>query len=138
MARQCSEGVPPTPSVVSAPEIQRQFGGVPSATAVSAGCVICGGSHQARRCALREGRCFRCGQSGHVKYDCPMGDGRLPPTATTFTSPGQLVDVQLVARSRELGVVEQPEDFQGAPSGPGYAAQVEEPATVGDVTASMI
>ncbi|XP_020113810.1 cellular nucleic acid-binding protein-like [Ananas comosus] len=65
MARQCAEGVPPAPSVASAPEIQQLFGGVPSATAVSTRCVICGGSHQARRCVLRKGRCFRCGQSGH-------------------------------------------------------------------------
>ena len=138
MARQCAEGVPPAPSVASAPEIQRQFGGVPSATAVSAGCVICGGSHQARRCVLRKGRCFRCGQSGHMKYDCPLDDGRLPPTASTFTSSGQMVDVQPVAQSGGLGVVEQPEDSQEAPSGPGYAAHVEGPAAVGDVTAGMI
>nr|CAD1840481.1 unnamed protein product [Ananas comosus var. bracteatus] len=43
MARQCTEGVPPAPSVASASEIQRQSGGVPSAIAVSAGLGHVGG-----------------------------------------------------------------------------------------------
>ena len=105
----------------------------------SSGCVICGGSHRARRCALREGRCFYCGQAGHTKYDCPMGDGQLSPIATTFPSSGQPVDVQPLARSGERGVrIGQPEGTRRAPSGQAYATQVEEPAAAGNIIAGMI
>ncbi|XP_020082668.1 uncharacterized protein LOC109706305, partial [Ananas comosus] len=102
----------------------------------SSGCVICGGSHRARRCALREGRCIRCGQLDHTWHDCPTGDGQPLPIATAFSSPGQVMDVQLLARSGEQGVViRQPEGSRRAPSGQAYATQVEEPAAAGDIIA---
>ncbi|XP_020094157.1 uncharacterized protein LOC109714128 [Ananas comosus] len=60
-----------------------------SSTRSSSGCVICGGSHQARRCALRDGRCIRCGQPGHVRDECPQSESQALMLATAHSSLGQ-------------------------------------------------
>ncbi|XP_020102611.1 uncharacterized protein LOC109720134 [Ananas comosus] len=64
-----------------------------SSTRSSSGCVICGGSHQARRCALRDGRCIRCGQPGYMRDECPQGESQALMLATAFSSLERLVDV---------------------------------------------
>nr|CAD1831683.1 unnamed protein product [Ananas comosus var. bracteatus] len=33
-------------------------------------CVICGGSHRVTSCPEGAGKCYQCGQSGHVKANC--------------------------------------------------------------------
>ncbi|XP_020106573.1 uncharacterized protein LOC109722831 [Ananas comosus] len=42
----------------------------------SARCVVCGGPHYPQQCEQREGKCFRCGQPGHARDECPQGDSR--------------------------------------------------------------
>ena len=99
--------------------------------------MICGGAHQARRCALRDGRCIRCGQPGHMRDECPQGDSRALVLATAFSSPGQPASVPPAARSGErVMTVMRPRAPRRAPSGYGHATQLVGPAA-DDVVAGM-
>nr|CAD1817823.1 unnamed protein product [Ananas comosus var. bracteatus] len=40
-------------------------------------CVICGQAHRVTSCPRRRDRCYRCGQLGHLRRDCPRGNGPL-------------------------------------------------------------
>nr|CAD1842612.1 unnamed protein product [Ananas comosus var. bracteatus] len=50
-------------------------------------CVICGGPHFPPQCSQRAGRCFRCGQEGHVRAECPRGSSPAPSTASAPALP---------------------------------------------------
>ena len=98
-----------------------------SSTRSSPGCVICGGSHQARRCALRDGRCIRCGQPGHMRDECPQGESQALMLTTTYSSPGQPAGVPPAAWSEERPLrTMPPRGSQRAASDRGHATQVEE------------
>nr|CAD1821858.1 unnamed protein product [Ananas comosus var. bracteatus] len=45
-------------------------------------CVICGGPHYPPQCPQRAGRCFQCGQEGHVRTECPRGSSPAPSIAS--------------------------------------------------------
>ena len=108
-----------------------------SSTRSSPGCVICGGTHQARRCALRDGRCIRCGQPGHMRDECPQGDSRALVLATAFSSPGQPAGVPPAARSGErVMTVLQSRGSRRAPSGHGHATR-DMGTAADDVVAGM-
>ncbi|XP_020085105.1 uncharacterized protein LOC109707966 [Ananas comosus] len=85
-----------------------------SSTRSSPRCVICGGSHWARRCVQREGKCTRCGQLEHPGYECLQSDSIL---ATAFSSPGQPADVPPAAWSGERLRIRQPRGSRRAASG---------------------
>ncbi|XP_020080113.1 uncharacterized protein LOC109703810 [Ananas comosus] len=51
----------------------------------SAKCAICGGPHFPQQCEQREGKCFKCGLSGHMRDECPRGDGRALALATALS-----------------------------------------------------
>ena len=109
-----------------------------SSTRSSSGCVICGGSHQARRCALRDGRCIRCGQRGHMRDECPQGESQALMLTTAHSSLGQPAGVPPAAWSGERPLrMMQSEGSRRAPSGHGYATQVDEPAAIDDAVAGM-
>nr|CAD1822933.1 unnamed protein product [Ananas comosus var. bracteatus] len=40
-------------------------------------CVICGGPYRPPQCPQRAGRCYQCGQEGHIRTECPRVAGRL-------------------------------------------------------------
>ncbi len=44
-------------------------------------CIFCGGPHLSHTCDLRWGRCFKCGQSGHLRATCPLPTSTAPPSA---------------------------------------------------------
>nr|CAD1835028.1 unnamed protein product [Ananas comosus var. bracteatus] len=50
-------------------------------------CVICGGPHYPPQCPQRAGRCFQCGQEGHVRTECPRGSSPAPSTASAPALP---------------------------------------------------
>ncbi|XP_020101439.1 uncharacterized protein LOC109719274 [Ananas comosus] len=47
-------------------------------------CTICGGNHEPRTCAQQEGKCFTCGQAGHISRYCPV---RALPAPSIVSAP---------------------------------------------------
>nr|CAD1825739.1 unnamed protein product [Ananas comosus var. bracteatus] len=96
-------------------------------------CVICGGDHQLMYCQQREGRCFRCGQAGHVSRHCPGRASPAPSVTLAPAAPRQYGGAPPAAVSAGRTLIPcQPEVPQPAPSGRVFATQVEEPTEVLD------
>nr|CAD1817914.1 unnamed protein product [Ananas comosus var. bracteatus] len=62
-------------------------------------CVICGGDHRAMHCEQRQGKCFECGQAGHVSHYCPRKTSPAPSVALAPTTPGHYGGAPLAAVS---------------------------------------
>nr|CAD1825884.1 unnamed protein product [Ananas comosus var. bracteatus] len=102
-------------------------------------CVICGGPHHPPQCPQRAGRCFQCGQEGHVRTECPRGSSPAPSTASAPALPA--VSHGTPSTQYQPGrppVQRQSEGSRQAPSGRMYAAQTEEAAAAEDVVAGII
>ncbi|XP_020084896.1 uncharacterized protein LOC109707773 [Ananas comosus] len=76
-------------------------------------------SQQTSQCEQREGKCFRCGQPGHARDECPQGASQALTLATAFSSPGQLAVVSLAARFGERQRIRQSRGSRQAASGRG-------------------
>ncbi|XP_020080707.1 uncharacterized protein LOC109704367 [Ananas comosus] len=104
-------------------------------------CVICSGDHRATRCEQRQGRCYECGQAGHIARGCPRKALPAPSVASAPATPGPYGGAPPTAVSAGRAMVpRQPEPTRSAPSSRVFAAQVEEPAEVEarDVMVGMV
>nr|CAD1830196.1 unnamed protein product [Ananas comosus var. bracteatus] len=106
-------------------------------------CAICGGNHEPRTCDQREGKCFMCGQAGHISRYCPVRASPAPSVASALATPAHYGGVPPAASSAGRAMVpRQPEAMRSAPSGRVFAAQTqaEEPAEAEDrhVLAGMV
>nr|CAD1832745.1 unnamed protein product [Ananas comosus var. bracteatus] len=102
-------------------------------------CVICGGPHHPTQYPQRAGRCFQCGQEGHMRTECPRGSSPAPSTASAPALPA--ASQRTPSTQYQPGrptVQRQSEGFRQAPSGRLYAAQTEEAAAAEDVVAGII
>nr|CAD1829241.1 unnamed protein product [Ananas comosus var. bracteatus] len=88
-------------------------------------CVICGGDHRAAACPQREGRCFRCGQPGHLSRECPGGASPAPSSASVQYNPRQQAGLPPAISTGRTSTPRHPEASR-APSGRVFATQVEE------------
>ncbi|XP_020108538.1 uncharacterized protein LOC109724208 [Ananas comosus] len=98
-------------------------------------CTICGGNHEPRTCDQREGKCFTCGQAGHISRHCPMRASPAPSVASAPTTPAHYGGVPPAVSSAGRAMVpRQPEATRSAPSRRVFAAQTqaEEPAEAED------
>nr|CAD1835029.1 unnamed protein product [Ananas comosus var. bracteatus] len=100
-------------------------------------CSICGGNHQPHECDRRD-KCFECGQPGHRWRECPRRVSPALTSASAPPAPRQFAGHQPVMSTGRAMVPRQAEGSRAAPSGPVYAAQVEEPAVADDVVAGII
>nr|CAD1820576.1 unnamed protein product [Ananas comosus var. bracteatus] len=90
-------------------------------------CVICGGPHFPPQCSQRAGRCFRCGQEGHVRAECPRGSSPAPSTASAPALPAASQGTTSTPyQPGRLPVQRLSEGSRQAPSGRMYAAQIAE------------
>ncbi|XP_020099674.1 uncharacterized protein LOC109718053 [Ananas comosus] len=79
-------------------------------------------------CEQRQGKCFECGQAGHVSRYCPRKTSPAPSVALAPTTPGHYGEAPLVAISAGRAMEpRQPEMTRSALSGQVFAAQAEEP-----------
>nr|CAD1818570.1 unnamed protein product [Ananas comosus var. bracteatus] len=92
-------------------------------------CVICGGDHDPNRCKQKEGRCYTCGQVGHMSRYCPVRTSPASSIASAPATPGYYggAPPAVVPAGRAMAP-RQPEVTRWAPSGRVFAAQAEEPA----------
>nr|CAD1825880.1 unnamed protein product [Ananas comosus var. bracteatus] len=100
--------------------------------------LICGGNHHAIGCPQRKGRCFRCGQVGHLSRECPGGASPASSAASVQFAPRQLSGLPPAMSAGRSSVPRQPEGPRPAPSGQVFAAQVEQPAVADDVVAGIV
>nr|CAD1842616.1 unnamed protein product [Ananas comosus var. bracteatus] len=94
-------------------------------------CTICYGNHEPRTCAQREGKCFTCGQAGHISRYCPVKASPTPSIASAPATPAHYGGIPPTATSSGRAMTpRQPEMTRSAPSGWVFAtqAQIEEPA----------
>nr|CAD1836374.1 unnamed protein product [Ananas comosus var. bracteatus] len=79
--------------------------------------------------AQRGGRCFRCGQEGHVRAECPRGSSPAPSTASAPALPAASQGTTSTPyQPGRLPVQRLSEGSRQAPSGRMYAAQTAEAA----------
>nr|CAD1827583.1 unnamed protein product [Ananas comosus var. bracteatus] len=101
-------------------------------------CVICGSDHRPSTCPQREGKCFKCGQPGHLIRECSGWVSSAPTVASVPSSPRQLAGLPPAMSAGRASSPCQPEGSR-APSEQVFATQVEEqPAVPDDVVASII
>nr|CAD1837635.1 unnamed protein product [Ananas comosus var. bracteatus] len=82
--------------------------------------------HRAAQCGQWRGKCFTCGQEGHMSHDCPV---RAPSVASAPATPAHYGGAPPLATSAgRTMALRQPEVTRSAPSGRVFAAQAEEPA----------
>nr|CAD1837501.1 unnamed protein product [Ananas comosus var. bracteatus] len=67
-------------------------------------CTICGGNHEPRTCDQREGKCFTCGQAGHISRHCPVRASPAPSVASAPATPAHYGGVPPAASSSRAGV----------------------------------
>nr|CAD1837483.1 unnamed protein product [Ananas comosus var. bracteatus] len=81
-------------------------------------CTICGGSHEPRTCAQREGKCFTCGQAGHISRYCPVRASPAPSIASAPATPAHYGGAPPTTASAGRALVpRQPEMTRSASSG---------------------
>nr|CAD1827423.1 unnamed protein product [Ananas comosus var. bracteatus] len=102
-------------------------------------CVICGGKHDPNHCKQKEGRCFTCGQAGHISRHCPRRTSPVLSVASSLAISGHYGGAPpTVALAGHAMAPRQPEVAQSTPSDQVFAAQIEEHAAVEDAMASMV
>ncbi|XP_020082004.1 uncharacterized protein LOC109705663 [Ananas comosus] len=99
-------------------------------------CVICGGDHRLTVCPQRDGRCFKCGQAGHISRECPSWTSSAQTAASVQYTARQLAGLPPAMSAGRSSVLRQPEGSRVAPSGRVFAPQVEEPVVPDDVVAA--
>ncbi|XP_020081199.1 uncharacterized protein LOC109704824 [Ananas comosus] len=87
-------------------------------------CIICGGNHRPSECSQHDGRCFRCGQAGHMRWDCPGGASPAPSAASAQYAPRQLAGLPPAMSAGRASSLRPPEGSR-APSGRVFGTQVE-------------
>nr|CAD1837520.1 unnamed protein product [Ananas comosus var. bracteatus] len=106
-------------------------------------CTICGGNHEPRTCDQQEGKCFTCGQAGHISRYCLVKASPAPSVTSAPATPAHYGGVPPAASSAGRAMVlRQPEATRSAPSRRVFAAQTQadEPAEAEDrhVLAGMV
>nr|CAD1817108.1 unnamed protein product [Ananas comosus var. bracteatus] len=89
------------------------------------------------KCEQREGRCYTCGQPGHMRSACPRATSPAPSTASAQPASQQSFGAAPSFRQEDRSSVpRQAEWRQQAPSGRVYAAHVEDSSAADRVVAA--
>nr|CAD1830124.1 unnamed protein product [Ananas comosus var. bracteatus] len=101
-------------------------------------CVICGREHRVSSCSQHDGKCYKCGQPGHLIPECPSWKSSAPTAASAPSTPRQLAGLP---PAMSAGRASSPHQSEGSrvPSGRVFATQLEEqPATPDDIVAELM